>query len=125
VQGHILQTIVEEMGGLYFIEHLFSFMLTRDKEEVDDDEDDDDSLTYHLTAGFMKRNEIIPEFEMYSLPADPQKRVLYYNELLGIQYHFYLNFRKITTEERALIFSALRSPLVFELAKAEYKLLQV
>jgi hypothetical protein len=87
---------LEEIGGLYFTENLFSFMLTR--EEGDDDDlkfEDEEELIYHLT-GFMKRNEILPDFDN-CLPDDPQQLVVYYNELLAVQYLFLVNFKKITT----------------------------
>jgi hypothetical protein len=107
-----------EQGGLHFMDHIFVFSLIRYE-----DEDDDEELTYHLN-GFMKRKEMLPDFIEFSLPTNQRQLVKYYNEILAVHYQFYLNFRKITTKEIALISSGLYNQLLFTLAKAQFNLLK-
>lgn len=67
----------------------------------------------------------LPAFITMGLPVEKQRQESYYLFLLTLQYDFYLHFIKERVPyERALLYSGLHDPLIFQLAKTGHSLRQ-
>jgi hypothetical protein len=116
-----LDVIDISVEGITFEDHLFAFsaMIYENEEgELEKPE----GFAYRL-AGFMYREGILDEFNVYGPPADQQELAVYYNKLLAMQYHFYLLFSSQLSIEKGLICSNLTDPFYFRLAQNQYHLL--
>jgi hypothetical protein len=111
----------DEKQPLYLEHHFFAFMLTMEEDE--DMDDDVDEISYQLT-GFL-RHDSLSEIICLEMPYENNAELVeYYNEILAVQYLFYLHFKKSEEEEWARSLSNLGQPLMFALAKAQYNLLK-
>jgi hypothetical protein len=107
-------------GGLYFSDHIFSFMVMFDTDELGKIHEPEE-YTYRLLA-YTPRENIIPDFTGSHPPETHQERSAYLNSLFAMQFHLYLSCRKTLDKATALIYSNLTDPLAFNLAQTQYEL---
>jgi hypothetical protein len=107
-------------GGLYFSDHIFSFMVILDTDEQGNIQEAEE-YTYRLLA-YTPRENIIPDFTESDPPKTHQQTTAYLNSLFAMQYHLYLSCRKKLHHATALIYSNLTDPLGFYLAETQYEL---
>lgn len=109
--------------GLYFEQHLFSFILIF--EEGEDENAVVPENPSYLLCGYTERK---PYFRLFvnidTIPKEGEERLHYYSRVLSMQYHLYLSFIKKMRKQQALTFTGLSAPHIFGLAKAQYELLK-
>ncbi|MGE5522022.1 MAG: hypothetical protein ACM3VS_19015 [Candidatus Dadabacteria bacterium] len=111
-----------DAGGLHFNDHIFALMRIHEEEDGYHSTQPE-NITYVLNA-YIDRKKLLPEFISTSLPSGVQNFLLYCNRLLAIRYRFYLVFRKTMNRLMALSVANLTDPVIYTMARTQYKVLK-